>query len=296
MALAMAVFPAPALAQATDGYDVTWHTVDGGGVMWATGNGYKVGGTIGQPDAGKLSGGAYAVTGGFWALAPACPTPNPPLAEPSVPHAGFGTRVRYMSFTGGTPGAQEAVRVTFADMPAEPQYYDFTYAEWRQMWVGQPRQVTEQSGNSGSTPPPTFWAATLQCDPYFTVWSTYGAVHVYGESIVPKGTYDVQLVLSGCAASEANFSTALSVDMSKWGDTVGANNPASPQGAVDFNDISSIVDKFKNLPGAPTKSRADVAPDVPDQIVDFSDIPAVVDAFRGVRYPFDGPPVVDPCE
>ena len=53
------------------------------------------------------------------------------------------------------------------------------------------------------------------------------------------------------------------------------------------------VDKFKNLPGAPVKARADVAPEIPDQIVDFVDIPWVVDAFRGLPYPWG--PSADPC-
>lgn len=52
-------------------YTIDWSTIDGGGVTFASGGPYSLGGTIGQPDAGVLTGGAYAVTGGFWALAPA---------------------------------------------------------------------------------------------------------------------------------------------------------------------------------------------------------------------------------
>jgi hypothetical protein len=53
-------------------YAIDWHTVDGGGEMWSTGGDYELGGTIGQPDASELvmSGGTYALTGGFWALPP----------------------------------------------------------------------------------------------------------------------------------------------------------------------------------------------------------------------------------
>lgn len=49
------------------GYDLSWNTVDGGGYTWSEGEGYSLGGTIGQPDAGALSGGAYMLGGGFWA-------------------------------------------------------------------------------------------------------------------------------------------------------------------------------------------------------------------------------------
>lgn len=56
----------PVVAQIGDGYDLTWSTIDGGGAMFSTGGGYSLGGTIGQPDAGLLSGGGYTLAGGFW--------------------------------------------------------------------------------------------------------------------------------------------------------------------------------------------------------------------------------------
>jgi hypothetical protein len=48
------------------GYDLTWSTLDGGGYMFSAGGGYSLGGTVGQPDAGALSGGSYTLVGGFW--------------------------------------------------------------------------------------------------------------------------------------------------------------------------------------------------------------------------------------
>ncbi len=56
----------PAIAQSGGSYDLTWNTIDGGGAMFSTGGAYSLGGTIGQPDAGTLSGGAYTLAGGFW--------------------------------------------------------------------------------------------------------------------------------------------------------------------------------------------------------------------------------------
>ena len=55
-----------ALAQGGDGYNLTWWTVDGGGQTFSTGGSYSLGGTIGQPDAGLLTGGGYQLSGGFW--------------------------------------------------------------------------------------------------------------------------------------------------------------------------------------------------------------------------------------
>ena len=46
-------------------YAIPWWTVDGGGGT-STGGGYTLSGTIGQPDAGVLSGGTYSLRGGFW--------------------------------------------------------------------------------------------------------------------------------------------------------------------------------------------------------------------------------------
>lgn len=49
------------------GYDLSWWTVDGGGGMDNAADGYALGGTAGQPDAGLLTGdNGYTLLGGFW--------------------------------------------------------------------------------------------------------------------------------------------------------------------------------------------------------------------------------------
>jgi hypothetical protein len=53
-------------AQGAPGCDLSWHTVDGRGCTFNTGGGYTLGGTAGQPDAGLLTEGGYALGGGFW--------------------------------------------------------------------------------------------------------------------------------------------------------------------------------------------------------------------------------------
>jgi hypothetical protein len=57
-------------AQSGGGYDLTWNTVEGGGATFSTGGSYSLGGTIGQPDAGLMSSGAYTLASGFWGGAP----------------------------------------------------------------------------------------------------------------------------------------------------------------------------------------------------------------------------------
>ena len=59
---------APAAPQ-SGSYDLAWYTIDGGGATFSAGGGYSLGGTIGQPAAGSLSGGSYQLNGGFWGSA-----------------------------------------------------------------------------------------------------------------------------------------------------------------------------------------------------------------------------------
>lgn len=54
-------------AAAARAYDpITWRSVDSGGTGFVTAGAYRLGATIGQPDAGKLAGGAFTLRGGFW--------------------------------------------------------------------------------------------------------------------------------------------------------------------------------------------------------------------------------------
>ena len=57
------------------GLAIDWHSIDGGGLMFSTGGGMTLGGTIGQADAGgPMTGGGLTLTGGFWVVtASACP-------------------------------------------------------------------------------------------------------------------------------------------------------------------------------------------------------------------------------
>ncbi len=54
------------LAQSGGDYNLEWNTMDGGGHTFSTGGAYSLGGTVGQPDAGAMSGGDYVLVGGFW--------------------------------------------------------------------------------------------------------------------------------------------------------------------------------------------------------------------------------------
>ena len=66
------------IAASAQNYSIDWFTIDGGGGPSAGGS-YTINGTIGQPDAGPpMIAGNYSLTGGFWSLLHAVPTPGAP--------------------------------------------------------------------------------------------------------------------------------------------------------------------------------------------------------------------------
>lgn len=77
MIFAVCVCSGFAHAQSGGPYEITSYTIDGGGVVNATGGVFTLSGTVGQPDAGPVqSGGVFELAGGFWPTAiaaDACP-------------------------------------------------------------------------------------------------------------------------------------------------------------------------------------------------------------------------------
>ena len=66
IALGLALLLLVSIVSALGEYDLSWWTVDGGGATFSGGGDYDLGGTVGQPDAGTLSGGDFTLGGGFW--------------------------------------------------------------------------------------------------------------------------------------------------------------------------------------------------------------------------------------
>ena len=100
-AFMVALSAGPALAQTSASYALTWSTVDCGGQTFSTSTNYKLGGTVGQHDAGDPTGTTYTILGGFWV--PTVVVPDPLLPEPD----GFD-KSRFLSFVVPT-GAAAAV-------------------------------------------------------------------------------------------------------------------------------------------------------------------------------------------
>lgn len=135
---------------------------------------------------------------------------------------------------------------------------------------------------------------TLVDAPEFHVADAWGVITLGAPGLVgPSTEYELQTDtgISGqpYLSEPVVFTTAV------WGDVVGEFAGASwtsPNGRVDFIDILSIVEGFKNVPTAPPLGWIDLYPWEVDELIDFNDIVCDVDAFRGYAYPYPAP---DPC-
>ena len=198
---------------------------------------------------------------------------------------------RYLSVVPGNAGCRVALRVTPTDLP--PGYESLI---GQRMWVGVPREFSEFPGTVLAADAPggsTWWGAALRCTPQYMSWSAFDVVHIYGQLIVPEGVYEIQAIEEGCDSELVeSFTIPLTIVNSLWGDVVGLFDEANqrwtaPDGSVSFtSDVVAVVDKFQSLPGAPSKTRADVEPATPDQLINVTDFVRIVDAFLGFAYPF----------
>ncbi|MGD2107956.1 MAG: hypothetical protein PVI86_01065, partial [Phycisphaerae bacterium] len=136
--------------------------------------------------------------------------------------------------------------------------------------------------------------AFVTTNPGGAAWLTpaeWGELYVTGDLIIPDTLYVVQGDCGSPGSPGPSDPTAVATAL--WGDVVGdyiAGEWTSPQGIIDFVDISSIVERFKASPIAPGVRRVDLAgPNgnecVPQQnFIDFVDILSCVEAFRGLSY------------
>ncbi len=204
---------------------------------------------------------------------------------------------RFISFVPGNAGKQSALRVRLTSLHhPDPPYAggvatDFSSYEGEYRWVGPPAQFAESSSN-----PEPFYSASLQCTPHFRDWSTVGLLHVTGPEIVPSSIYEVRAILDACDSGvEASFSSAMTLATTRWADIEAPFNPPSANTQPDLGDVSALVNKFKNVAGAPIKARALLAGgDASGNIdlsnnISFAHISACVDAFKGAAYPHTGP-------
>lgn len=73
--------------------DAGWWTVDAGGASWAELGDYRLGATVGQPDAATVGAGWYELQGGYW---PGARVVHPVVYVPVLSSlVGIETRITY---------------------------------------------------------------------------------------------------------------------------------------------------------------------------------------------------------
>jgi len=200
---------------------------------------------------------------------------------------------RYISLVPGNAGRKSALRVTLNSLhrpeSANGSTPDFSGYEGLVRYVGPPRRLKEIADGVDRG---TFWAAQLRCEPYYTDWGRMDVLHVYGSEIIPSSRYSVQTILETCdPGEEANYSPALTVRTTDWGDVYRGADKDDPDLPPDMLDVNAVVRNFTNEPGAPIKASAQLRGRIPNPRVDvdFLDIADAVSAFSGAPYPYSGP-------
>ncbi len=218
-----------------------------------------------------------------------CHMADTPQVDTTVP------KNRFISFIAGGAGVNQAVRVTFIDLPAPYDVFN-----GMTMWVGQPRDVSENGASVEPLPGfPNFKAALLQCSPFFADFGAMGTIHMYHEELVPDGIYEVQAIVETCDVSvEQNFSDPSVAFTSLWGDTIKdcTTVPCGPpEGIINIVDVSAILDEFVTAPDSIIKARADLEPGCPDLVINIADALSALAGFQGLGYGFE-PSSEDPCD
>lgn len=236
--------------------------------------------------------------------------PKPIAADTSVPGKNRHLSVAYDGTPANTagPGVLLAMRLRLTDLmnpnppnlPANPPP-DFTAYEEAtctapdeagscERWAGTPHTFLESQDLPDRG---TYRASRLQCTPAFFDWSMETNVNVTGAEVVPSSLYAAQFVDILCADTldEDCFSEVLVLGTSRSGDVTFDFNPPAPTAQPDVLDVAQLVNKFKSLIGAPSKSVCQLQPNAlePQTDVNVLDILAVVDALKQKAYAFAGP-------
>ncbi len=244
--------------------------------------------------------------------------PPPPDVSWNVNPLSADRTTRSLRFTVQAPASvtatgntqQMAIKVTMIDLqnpspPNLPQFPPPDYSAYESgpsctdpsdcaRWVGRPGTFFESQGPPLSGP---YRAARLQCTPFYWDWITEtqsNPITVVGAEIVPSSEYSVQMYAPSCKGMEddcTNVSGPVTMFTRRFGDVDEEYNPPSATNQPNAIDVAQLVNKFKNIVGAPVHARAQLQPNLPElnASINALDIVAVVDAVKGLPYAFPGP-------
>ncbi|MBI1825867.1 MAG: hypothetical protein HY287_05910 [Planctomycetes bacterium] len=209
---------------------------------------------------------------------------------------------RYVTIAPEATGGLSALRVTLTSLmhPQPPNLLqfpppNFTALEGQIRWVGQINDCEETE-----LPPTIFKCAYLQCTPFYADWSSQlngQWLHLMGKEIVPSSLYTIDQFNASCQGNESNcadIAMTVQVETARHGDVAPAfqlTAPGSPLTQPNISDVSAIVDKFKGVPTAVSRTRAQLVPGAIgiNQRVSITDVATDVDAFVGLSYIQPGP-------
>jgi hypothetical protein len=278
----------------------------------------KLGGTAGQHDASILTdvSGTYKLTGGVWSPTV---TGTPPgdivwdANDLSTDRTTRSLRFKVTPFATATAAAagENAIQVTMVDLQnvtnapcCPPQNFgSFESATCTgdpvpgggcARWVGKPATFYESQDihELGD-----YKAARLPCTPFYFNWVTETVTNpmtVVGAEILPSSEYSVKTYGSSCDGTEAtctDVGTAVTMKTRRSADVALVCNPPGTTTQPDALDVNALVNKFKFVPGSPTKAVLQLQPNLPELDADINalDIVAVADGVKGFAYSFAGP-------
>lgn len=160
-------------------------------------------------------------------------------------------------------------------------------------WVGEPAVFYNAAADPDAAE--VYYAARLQCTPVYRDWSSLGTFHVYGAEVVPSSRYHVEAFASTCMGNEGtctDYSPPLELRTARWADVASPfQDPGQSLSQPNALDVTALVNKFKELPGAISAVSGKIRDDVLNLLlqVDALDIANAVNAFKSQAYPFGGP-------
>ncbi|MBD3236823.1 MAG: hypothetical protein GF330_08975 [Candidatus Eisenbacteria bacterium] len=152
---------------------LNWYTMDGGGHTFGTGDALTLGGTAGQPDAGRLGGGPYSLAGGFWLGGGAPSSVDDPLVGPGDPGIGDGEEP-----IGGS-------EIPTAFRAALGLNNPFQHRTGIQLDLPESREVTAQVFDQSGRLVRTLYAGWMPAGYHLLAWDGSGP----GGRALPSGSY-----------------------------------------------------------------------------------------------------------
>jgi uncharacterized repeat protein (TIGR01451 family) len=233
---------APAGAQT---YELSWWTVDGGGVVGASNGPFTLSGTAGQPDAGPAqAGGTYTLAGGFWgATLPAGgPQADLSIVKSDSPDPVVGLQPLTYTLAVSNSGPAAATGVTVSDtLPSDVVFQSAGGSGWSCGEAAGVVTCTRPSLSVGAAP---LVAIVVTAPPLAATLDNTASVTAAEADPAPGNNTDAEptTVTAAPAADLALDQTAGAAE-ARWGQAFTYTLAVTNAGPVDVTG-ASVTDTF----------------------------------------------------